>query len=79
MFADFEALERLYGRLPVEFTADDVGRTGLTGGRRHMLVRHFTEHPAFDCELVSQQPLTARKRGSEPTASDRSQGGATAD
>ena len=63
VFESFEHLVRLYGRLPDEFTAEAVGRTGLTGGRRHMLVHHFAEHPAFDCELVSRQPLTVRKCG----------------
>ncbi|WP_233204259.1 DUF7528 family protein [Halegenticoccus soli] len=61
VFRSFRELERLYDRLPEEFTAEEVGRTDLTGGRRHMLVRHFAEHPAFDCRLVSRQPLTARK------------------
>ncbi len=61
MFERVEALERLYDRLPDSFTAEDVGRTGLTGGRRHMLVWHFAEHPGFDCELVSRQPLTVEK------------------
>ncbi len=63
MFDSFDELRRLYGRLPDEFTADEVGRTGLTGGRRHMVVWHLAEHPAFDCELSSRQPLTVRKRG----------------
>lgn len=62
VFESFEQLRRLYDRLPAAFTAEEVSRTGLTGGRRHMLVRHFAEHPAFDCELVSRQPLTVRKR-----------------
>jgi hypothetical protein len=62
VFDSFRRVERLYERLPKEFTADEVGRTGLTGGRRHMLVRHFAEHPAFECDLASRQPLTARKR-----------------
>ncbi|UIO98629.1 hypothetical protein Hbl1158_08670 [Halobaculum sp. CBA1158] len=62
VFKRFAALRRLYDRLPREFDAETVGRNGLTGGRRHLLVRHLTEHPAFDCELVSRQPLTARKR-----------------
>lgn len=66
VFESFEHLRRLYGRLPAEFTAEEVGRSGLTGGRRHMLVRHFAEHPAFDCQLVSRQPLTVRK--TEPAA-----------
>lgn len=70
VFERFAALERLYGRLPREFTAEEVGRTGLTGGRRHMLVRHFAEHPAFDCELVSRQPLTVRKAESNSAESD---------
>lgn len=61
VFDSFERCRRLYERVPHEFTAEDVGRTGLTGGRRHVLVWHFVEHPAFDCELVSRQPLTARK------------------
>ena len=61
MFDSSRALDRLYDRLPAEFTAEDVGRTGLTGGRRHMLLRHLAEHPRFDCELVSRQPLTVRK------------------
>ena len=65
VFERFAALRRLYDRLPAEFTADAVGRTGLTGGRRHLLVRHLAEHPAFDCELVARQPLTARKRDRE--------------
>ncbi|WP_244605293.1 DUF7528 family protein [Halorussus halobius] len=62
VFESRAALGRLYAELPTEFTAADVERPGLTGGRRHMLVRHFAEHPEFDCELVSRQPLTARKR-----------------
>lgn len=66
VFRSLQELRRLYERLPRSFTADDVGRSGLTGGRRHMLVRHLAEHPEFDCDLVSRQPLTARK---EPRAS----------
>lgn len=61
VFEGFAALRRLYDRLPEEFTAENVGRTGLTGGRRHMLVHHFAEHPAFACELSRRQPLTAEK------------------
>ncbi len=61
VFEEFDSLTRLYDRLPTEFTVDDVGERGLTGGRRHMLVHHFVEHPDFDTELVSRQPLTARK------------------
>lgn len=61
VFESFDACERLYDRLPSSFTASDVGHTGLTGGRRHMLVWHYAEHPAFDCDLVSRQPLTVEK------------------
>jgi hypothetical protein len=61
VFDSFAALERLYERLPAEFTARDVAGNGLTGSRRHVLVHHLVEHPAFDCELVSRQPLTGRK------------------
>ncbi|WP_129117067.1 DUF7528 family protein [Halegenticoccus tardaugens] len=66
VFAGFDALRRLFDRLPEEFTAEDVGRTGITGSRRHMLIRHFGEHPAFDCEISSRNPLTGRKK--TPTA-----------
>ncbi len=67
VFDSFRAFEAVYRELPPEFTAEDVAVAGVSGGRRHMLVRHFAEHPAFDCELVSQQPLTVRKR---PTSVD---------
>jgi hypothetical protein len=66
VFDSFDALDRLYDRLPTEFTAEAVGRSGLTGGRRHMVVRHFVEHPAFECDLASRQPLTVRKREPGP-------------
>lgn len=65
VFESFRELERLFERLSTEFTAENVGRTGLTGGRRHLLVHHLAEHPAFDCTLVKHQPLTVRKRGGE--------------
>lgn len=61
VFDSFERTERLYERLPTRFTAEEVGRTGITGSRRHMLIRHFAEHPAFDCEVVGRNPLTAEK------------------
>jgi hypothetical protein len=56
-----ETLRALYEGLPREFTAEDVETAGLSGGRRHLVVRHLAEHPGFDCALVSRQPLTARK------------------
>jgi hypothetical protein len=68
VFESFDALRRLYARLPDRFTADDVGRTGITGSRRHMLVRHFGEHPAFDCSISRRNPLTAEKRSDPANA-----------
>lgn len=70
VFDSFEALERLYDRLPLEFDAKTVERTGLTGSRRHMLLRHFAEHPNFECELVSRQPLTVRKQEAQTTTEE---------
>jgi hypothetical protein len=70
-FRDFRALEALYERLPERFDAEDLDaaatsgaerqQPALSGSRRHLVLRHFVEHPAFDCELVSRQPLTACK------------------
>ncbi|WP_137287624.1 DUF7528 family protein [Halorussus salinisoli] len=78
VFESFEVLRRMFDRLPGEFTADDVGRTGITGSRRHMLVRHFAEHPAFDCGITRRNPLTAEKTNEEqsceePVAGDESE------
>jgi hypothetical protein len=70
VFADFAAVERLFERLPATFDADDVGRTGITGSRRHMLVRHFAEHPAFDCEIDSRSPLEAVKTTAKTATAD---------
>lgn len=67
VFDSFDRLERLYERLPEEFDANDVGRTGITGSRRHMVIRHFAEHPAFDCRTVSRNPLRVRKEDEPPT------------
>lgn len=61
VFETFDDLRSLYGRLPATFDAEAVGEEGFTGSRRHLLVRHFTEHPRFDCELVCDRPLTAQK------------------
>ena len=66
VFESFEALRRMFDRLPAEFSADDVGRTGITGSRRHMLVRHFAEHPEFDCKIGRRNPLTAEKPRPDP-------------
>lgn len=60
-FPSFAALERLFGRLPEEFTAEDVTRAGVTGSRRHMLVWHFGEHPAFPARVACRNPLRVEK------------------
>jgi hypothetical protein len=70
VFDSFERLQRLYERLPEEFDAEAVGRTGITGSRRHMILRHFAEHPAFDCETVSRNPLRIRKETTEAMAEE---------
>jgi hypothetical protein len=67
VFDSFDSLRRLFERLPEEFTAEDFSRTGLTAGRRHMVLWHLVEHPQFPCELASRQPLTGRK-GSDTEA-----------
>jgi hypothetical protein len=74
-FDRFGSLEALYHRLPRTFDAVDVGDAAdcpLSGSRRHLVLRHLAEHPAFDCDLVAQQPLTARKEA--PTRRERSSG-----
>ncbi|WP_425487801.1 DUF7528 family protein [Natronomonas salina] len=71
VFESFDRLERLYERLPETFDADAVGRTGITGSRRHMVVRHFAEHPSFECRTVSRNPLRVRKEtGTSAKAGD---------
>ncbi len=70
VFDSFTEVRRLYDRLPPEFGAEAVGRTGITGSRRHMLVRHFAEHPAFDCDIVSRSPLSVEKTDADPTPGD---------
>jgi len=80
VFESFANLRRLFERLPAEFTADDVSRTGITGSRRHMLVRHFAEHPAFDCSITTRNPLTVRKTAtSADPGSEGESDSATAD
>jgi hypothetical protein len=61
VFESFDALRRRCDRLPETFTAEDLSATGLTAGRRHMVLWHLVEHPAFPVELASRQPLTAEK------------------
>jgi len=61
VFGSFGALQDLFAALPATFGAEAVGEQGVTGSRRHLVVRHLAEHPAFDCRLVSERPLRARK------------------
>lgn len=60
VFDSRQALDRLVKRLPEEVTAEDLTRSGLTDGRRHLVLRHVVEHPRWNYELVARQPLTAR-------------------
>lgn len=66
VFPSFRHLERFYHRLPDRFTAEDLTRSGLTAGRRHMVLWHFVEHPSFECSLTSRQPLTVEKSTERP-------------
>ncbi|GAA0454964.1 hypothetical protein MUK72_08570 [Halococcus dombrowskii] len=61
VFDRFDELRQLYESLPERFTADDIEQSGLTGSRRHLVVRHLAEHPGFGCALVARQPLTGAK------------------
>lgn len=61
VFDSFEALRSLFDSLPAEFGAEAVGDAGITGSRRHLIVRHFAEHPRFDCRLIGERPLRAEK------------------
>jgi len=78
VFESFEQMRRLFERLPDEFGADEVSGTGITGSRRHMLVRHFAEHPAFDCAIARRNPLTVEKTSPNPDT-EGEPGSATAD
>ena len=72
VFDSIEALWALFERVPTTFTADDLGGDGLSGSRRHAVLWHFVEHPAFPCRLESKQPLSAKKctTSSRPIRSD---------
>lgn len=61
VFDGFGALTELFAELPDTIDATDMGETGVTGSRRHMLVWHLVEHPAFPCVLRSRNPLEAEK------------------
>lgn len=62
VFDSFDELCLLYRSLPERICATDLDRDGLTGSRRHAVLWHFLEHPAFDCTLAAKQPLTVEKR-----------------
>jgi hypothetical protein len=59
VFDSFDDLRRVFEELPVRFGADDVDC--VTGSRRHMVVRHFAEHPAFPATLAARRPLEVEK------------------
>ena len=59
VFDSFEKLRRVFEGLPDRFAAQDVGC--VTGSRRHMVVWHFAEHPAFPATLASRRPLACEK------------------
>jgi hypothetical protein len=61
VFDAFGDLVALYERLPTAFDADALDGEGVTGSRRHLVVRHFAEHPAFECSIDSRSPLRVRK------------------
>jgi hypothetical protein len=61
VFDSFAELVDLYERLPPEFGAPAVEREGITGSRRHLVVRHLAEHPAFECSIDSRSPLRVEK------------------
>lgn len=65
VFDSFAEARALFEELPASFDADALSTAGVTGSRRHMLVRHFAEHPAFPCTLASRNPLEAEKTGVE--------------
>ncbi|WP_394350890.1 hypothetical protein [Halobacterium sp. CBA1126] len=61
VFESFAELRGLFDRLPETFDAETLSADGFTGSRRHMLVRHFAEHPQFPCTLASRNPLRGEK------------------
>ncbi|WP_349292253.1 DUF7528 family protein [Halobacterium zhouii] len=65
VFDSFAEAQQLFDRLPASFDADALSSSGITGSRRHMLVRHFAEHPAFPCTLASRNPLQAEKASTD--------------
>ncbi len=74
VFDSFAAVGRLYESLPDRFGASDVDHPSVSGSRRHLVVRHVAEHPAFDCELVCRRPLTVEKDEYGVAADDAADG-----
>jgi hypothetical protein len=66
-FDGFADLVALYDDLPDRFTASDVEAPGISGSRRHLVVRHLAEHPRFDCGLAKRRPLTVEKHEGDGT------------
>lgn len=62
VFDSIEAIRDCFDGLPNTFGATDVECDGITGSRRHLLVRHFAESPDFACELICENPLQAEKQ-----------------
>ncbi|MFB6198212.1 MAG: hypothetical protein ABEI52_08100, partial [Halobacteriaceae archaeon] len=54
-------LDDLCDELPSKFDVEDIATAGITGSRRHMVIWHLVEHPERPFELVSRNPLVARK------------------
>lgn len=61
-FDSIEAIRECFVDLPDTFGATHVECDGITGSRRHLLVRHFAESPEFACGLVCENPLQAKKK-----------------
>jgi len=59
VFDSFDDLRGVFDELPERFVAEDVDC--VTGSRRHMVVRHFAEHPAFPATLAARRPLACEK------------------
>lgn len=60
-FASFDEFRARYADYPDRFAVADVEGDGVTGSRRHLVIRHVAEHPGFDCRLTCENPLTAEK------------------
>lgn len=61
VFQSFDTLVAAVDDLPTNIGAADVEPLGVSGSRRHMVVWHLLEHPSFEYELVSRNPLRIRR------------------